>query len=57
MHLDLCPTEALRDTGIDLHIELSIPSPFLSIKPIGRTVINIDTRAPPPLVSEQPSLK
>ena len=57
MHLDLCTTEALRDTGIDLYIELNIPSPSLSIKTISRTVINIDNRAPPSLVLQQPSLK
>lgn len=57
MHLDLCTTEALRDRGIDLYIELNVSSPFLSIKPISRTVANIYIRAPSSLVFEQPSLK
>lgn len=57
MPLDFCITKAPRDTGINQYIELNIPSPYLSTKPISKTVINIDIRAPPPLVSEQLSLK
>lgn len=50
MHLDLCITEAPKDTGNNQHIEFNIPSPYLSTKPMSRTVINIDIRAPPPLI-------
>lgn len=57
MHSNLCTTEALRDTGINQYIEFNIPSPYSSTKPMSRTDINTDIRAPPPLVHELPSPK